>query len=153
MQPHPKIGTPEFEVLKAEWYARARSGPDGIDDIEQPPPVRPGGDPRRHAAFYKDFIKSDNPAGRNVPLDDLLAAEDGETPPVLTRDETSIWSGPGDYLAEALHRFPFRSRKDRAIARRLHKGETWDSIARRLHVGEHRISRVIRDIKAWLRGA
>lgn len=148
----PQFDTPEFKALKAEWDQKLADS--GFDDIERPPPCRPDGDPKRHASYHRDFIKADNPDGRNVPLDDLLAAEDADVPPVLTRDQTNLWVGPLDYLGEALfHGFPFKSRTDRAIARRLHSGETWGSIARRLHVGEHRISRVIRDIKAWLRGA
>jgi len=143
----PKFTTPEFSALKAEWDQKLADS--GFDDIERPPPCRPKGDPKRHADYHKHFIRSDNPDGRNVPLDDLLAAEDADIPPFLTRDETSLWAGPLDYLAEALHHFPFRNSKDREIASRLYEAEPWGDIKAALHVGQSRIQRVIREIKAW----
>jgi hypothetical protein len=146
-----QFNTPEFKALQAEWAERLRAS--GFDDIEQPPPVRPGGDPARHRAYHRDFIRSDNLDARNLPLGDLLAAEDAETPPLLKRDTTDLWVSRFDVFAEALHHYKFRDRTDRAVARRLFKGETWEHIAARLHISRRRISRVQREIREWARGA
>ena len=153
MQPQPKVGTPEFSALKAEWDQKLAA--DGFDDIERPPTCREGADPSlpaRHASRYRDYIRPDNPHARPLPLDDLLACEDSEAPPLLTRDPESLWSSRLDAIARALHRFEFRNGKDREIAQALYEGETWQAITQRLHVSHSRIARLQRQIREWARG-
>lgn len=151
MKTPPQFSTPEFLALKAEWDQHLIH--DGFDDIEQPPPCRPGGNPARHAAYHRDYLRPDNDDhDHHIPLDDLLAAEDGEQPPLLTRDDESLWTSRLDAIAEALHHFPFRNEKDRDIANAVYDGETWDGITKRLHVSHSRISRVQRQIRDWYRG-
>ena len=73
--PSPKIGSPEFAALKAEWDQKLAD--DGFVDIERPLPCRPNGDPGRHVAFNGDLIRPDNPAGRNVSFDVVRDTEEG----------------------------------------------------------------------------
>ncbi len=153
MKTPPQFSTPEFKRLQAEWDRKLADS--GFDDIERPPPCRATGDPSRygvyHGTYHRDYIRSDNPAGRNVSLsiiEDIEEGSNGQESPV---SDVCLWDSPVDYLEEALfHGFPFRSRKDRAIARRLHLGQSWQHIEDALHVGQSRIERVIREIKSWL---
>ncbi len=146
-----KLGSLEFLALQDEWNQKLAD--DGFDDIERPPPCRSSGDPRRHAAYHRHYIRSDNPGhGHPVPLDDLLAAEDADAPPLLARDSvTPLWEGPFDLHAAALARFSFKSSIDREIVRRLVAGQSHREIAARLRVGHDRIARVVRDIRKWAR--
>jgi FixJ family two-component response regulator len=54
-----------------------------------------------------------------------------------------------DHLAAAVHRYRFRSRKDRAIVRAIVNGCTHRRIMRRLSVGVGRIQRVLREVRLW----
>lgn len=55
-----------------------------------------------------------------------------------------------DHLCASLHRYRFRSRKDRAIVRAIVNGSPHRKIMRRLCVGAHRIQRVLKEVRLWV---
>jgi hypothetical protein len=145
-----RVTLPSPELL-AEWADRLAAS--GFDDIERFPPCRAKGDPSRHAAYYRDYLRSDNPAhDHHISLDVVIEIEEGSHGDVSPVSDIPLWDGPFDYLAEGLHWFHFRNCTDRNIAQAIYDGETWQSVTQRLHVSHSRIARVQRQIREWAQG-